>query len=179
MAKEIKFSQDARALILDGVNCLADAVKVTLGPRGRNVMLERGFGGPVVTKDGVTVAKDVEFEDSWENMGAQMVKEVASKTADGAGDGASRCRHQRGRADARTGPGDPAQVELALLLVTAAALPADDLRDLANEVPCLERRMEVGTHPEGQGNLPVILKPSRMFNPIRVRFAAPAINSTT
>jgi len=86
-AKEIKFDQDARGAILRGVNVLADAVKVTLGPKGRNVVLEKSFGSPTVTKDGVTVAKEVELENKFENMGAQMVKEVASKTSDVAGDG--------------------------------------------------------------------------------------------
>lgn len=87
MAKELRFSQEARNSILRGVNILADAVKVTLGPKGRNVILEKSFGSPVVTKDGVTVAKEIELEDKFENMGAQMVKEVASKTSDTAGDG--------------------------------------------------------------------------------------------
>ena len=86
-AKLVKFSQDARDRILRGVNTLADAVTVTLGPRGRNVILEKSFGAPNVTKDGVTVAKEIELEDKFENMGAQMVKEVASKTSDVAGDG--------------------------------------------------------------------------------------------
>jgi len=86
-AKLVKFSQDARDKILRGVNVLADAVTVTLGPRGRNVVLEKSFGAPNVTKDGVTVAKEIELEDKFENMGAQMVKEVASKTSDVAGDG--------------------------------------------------------------------------------------------
>jgi len=87
MAKELKFDQEARNAILEGVNILADAVKVTLGPKGRNVVLERSFGSPVVTKDGVTVAKEIELEDHFQNMGAKMVKEVASKTSDTAGDG--------------------------------------------------------------------------------------------
>ncbi len=87
MAKELKFDQEARNAILRGVNILADVVKVTLGPKGRNVILEKSFGSPTVTKDGVTVAKEVELEDRFENMGAQMVKEVASKTSDTAGDG--------------------------------------------------------------------------------------------
>jgi chaperonin GroEL len=87
MAKELKFDQEARNAILRGVNVLADAVKVTLGPKGRNVILEKSFGSPTVTKDGVTVAKEIELEDKFENMGAQMVKEVASKTSDTAGDG--------------------------------------------------------------------------------------------
>jgi chaperonin GroEL len=87
MAKKIVFGQDARSKILTGVNTLADAVKVTLGPKGRNVALEKSFGSPAVTKDGVTVAKEIELKDKLENMGAQMVREVASKTADVAGDG--------------------------------------------------------------------------------------------
>jgi chaperonin GroEL len=86
-AKIVRFSQDAREKILKGVNVLADAVTVTLGPKGRNVVLDKSFGAPTVTKDGVTVAKEIELEDKFENMGAQMVKEVASKTSDVAGDG--------------------------------------------------------------------------------------------
>ncbi|MCH9705165.1 MAG: chaperonin GroEL [Proteobacteria bacterium] len=86
-AKDIKFSDEARRSILKGVNILANTVKVTLGPKGRNVILERSFGAPTVTKDGVSVAKEIELEDKLENMGAQMVKEVASKTSDVAGDG--------------------------------------------------------------------------------------------
>jgi chaperonin GroEL len=85
--KRIVFGEDCRQGILAGVNRLADAVKVTLGPKGRNVVLEKKFGGPTVTKDGVTVAKEIELEDKIENMGAQMVREVASKTSDVAGDG--------------------------------------------------------------------------------------------
>ena len=86
-AKEVKFSQDARERMLHGVDVLANAVKVTLGPKGRNVVLEKSFGAPRITKDGVTVAKEIELEDKFENMGAQMVREVASKTSDTAGDG--------------------------------------------------------------------------------------------
>src|ERR671919_921055 len=87
MAKQIIYSGDARAAILRGVNKLADAVKVTLGPKGRNVVINKKFGSPVITKDGVTVAKEIELGDNLENMGAQMVREVASKTSDVAGDG--------------------------------------------------------------------------------------------
>ena len=86
-AKIIKYDEEARKSILKGVNTLADAVKITLGPKGRNVILDRSYGAPMVTKDGVTVAKEIELEDKFENMGAQMVKEVASKTSDVAGDG--------------------------------------------------------------------------------------------
>src|ERR1700730_8847393 len=87
MPKDILFDMRAREAILSGVNTLADAVKVTLGPKGRNVVIEKSFGSPTVTKDGVTVAKEIELENRFENMGAQMVKEVASKTSDVAGDG--------------------------------------------------------------------------------------------
>src|SRR6185369_2807187 len=86
-AKDVKFKENARVRMITGVNILADAVKVTLGPKGRNVVLERSFGAPTVTKDGVSVAKEIELKDKFENMGAQMVKEVASKTSDVAGDG--------------------------------------------------------------------------------------------
>ena len=86
-AKDVKFGTDARNLMLEGVNILADAVKVTLGPKGRNVILDKSFGSPRITKDGVSVAKELELDDKFMNMGAQMVKEVASKTNDTAGDG--------------------------------------------------------------------------------------------
>ncbi|MGB5612041.1 MAG: chaperonin GroEL, partial [Sedimenticolaceae bacterium] len=86
-AKEVKFSDDARQRMLKGVNILANAVKVTLGPKGRNVVLEKSYGAPTITKDGVSVAKEIELSDKFENMGAQMVKEVASQTSDVAGDG--------------------------------------------------------------------------------------------
>src|SRR6187455_254622 len=87
MAKDIVYREDARSAILRGVNILADTVKITLGPKGRNVVLDKKFGSPLITKDGVTVAKEIELKDAMENMGAQMVKEVASKTSDVAGDG--------------------------------------------------------------------------------------------
>src|SRR5947208_9195550 len=86
-AKEIRFSEEARGRVLRAVNLLADAVTITLGPKGRNVILEKSWGAPTVTKDGVSVAKEIQLEDKFENMGAQMVKEVASKTSDVAGDG--------------------------------------------------------------------------------------------
>src|SRR6201993_2776037 len=87
MAKQIVHGEDSRQAILRGVNQLADAVKVTLGPKGRNVVLDKKFGSPMITKDGVTVAKEIDLKDPLENMGAQMVREVASKTSDLAGDG--------------------------------------------------------------------------------------------
>ncbi len=87
MAKQLVFDEAARKKILSGVEILAKAVKTTLGPKGRNVIIDKKFGAPLVTKDGVTVAKEIELSDPFENMGAQMVKEVASKTSDNAGDG--------------------------------------------------------------------------------------------
>ena len=86
-AKDVRFSDAARNRMVAGVNILADAVKVTLGPKGRNVVLDRAYGAPTITKDGVTVAKEIELQDNFENMGAQMAKEVASKTSEVAGDG--------------------------------------------------------------------------------------------
>ena len=87
MAKQVVHGEDSRAAILRGINQLADAVKITLGPKGRNVVIDKKFGSPTITKDGVTVAKEIELKDALENMGAQMVREVASKTSDVAGDG--------------------------------------------------------------------------------------------
>ena len=89
MAKIVKFDAEARAAMIRGVNILADTVKVTLGPKGRNVVMDKSYGAPRITKDGVSVAKEIDLEDKFENMGAQMVKEVASKTNDEAGDGAT------------------------------------------------------------------------------------------
>ncbi len=86
-AKDVVFGDNARTKMVEGVNILANAVKTTLGPKGRNVVIERSFGGPTITKDGVSVAKEIELKDKLQNMGAQMVKEVASKTNDIAGDG--------------------------------------------------------------------------------------------
>src|ERR1017187_6642257 len=86
-AKEVRFGENVRNKMVNGVNVLANAVKITLGPKGRNVVLERSYGAPTITKDGVSVAKEIELQDKFENMGAQMLKEVASKTSDIAGDG--------------------------------------------------------------------------------------------
>ena len=95
-AKDVRFSSDARDRLLRGVDILANAVKVTLGPKGRNVVLEKSYGAPRITKDGVTVAKEIELSDKFENMGAQMVREVATKTSSVAGD-RSRPGHREGR----------------------------------------------------------------------------------
>ena len=103
MAKQITYGEQSRQAILRGVNQLADAVKVTLGPRGRNVIIDKKFGSPTITKDGVTVAKEIDLKDPVENMGAQMVREVASKTSDVAGDGTTTgpCSPRRSIAKAR------------------------------------------------------------------------------
>ena len=90
MSKEVRFSNDARQSMLKGVNVLADAVSVTLGPKGRNVVLDKGYGSPLITNDGVSIAKEIELEDKFENMGAKLVYEVANKTNDVAGDGQQR-----------------------------------------------------------------------------------------
>ena len=87
MPKQLRFDEEARASLLKGLNIMANAVKATLGPKGRNVVIDKKFGSPTITKDGVTVAKEIELQDKYENMGAQMLKEVASKTSDIAGDG--------------------------------------------------------------------------------------------
>src|SRR5215510_3332468 len=87
MPKQLKFNEEARSSLLRGVNIMAEAVKATMGPKGRNVVIDKKFGSPTITKDGVTVAKEIELKDNYEDMGAQMLKEVASKTADIAGDG--------------------------------------------------------------------------------------------
>src|SRR5512133_2533557 len=87
MPKQLKFDEDARSALLRGINIMAEAVKATMGPKGRNVVIDKKFGSPTITKDGVTVAKEIELKDPYENMGAQMLREVASKTSDVAGDG--------------------------------------------------------------------------------------------
>ena len=102
-AKQVKFGDNARQDMLEGVNVLANAVKVTLGPKGRNVILDKAFGAPTVTKDGVSVAKEIELKDKLQNMGAQMVKEVASRASDDAGDGTTTATvladHNHGRSE--------------------------------------------------------------------------------
>src|SRR5690625_3948319 len=100
-AKQVYFGDKARTNIVRGVNTLANAVKTTMGPKGRNVVLDRSFGAPSVTKDGVSVAKEIELKDKFENIGAQLVKAVASKTADNAGDGTTTATVQIGRASCR------------------------------------------------------------------------------
>ncbi len=130
-AKDIKFSEEARRAVLKGVDKLTDAVKVTLGPRGRNVALEKKFGAPTVTKDGVTVAKEIELEDPFENMGAQMVREVASKTSDVAGDGTTTAT-VLAQAVFREG----------LKVVTAGANPMDVRRGIEKAVETVVKELQ-------------------------------------
>ena len=116
MAKEIKFGEDARKSLLEGVNKLANTVKVTLGPKGRNVVLDKEFGSPLITNDGVTIAKEIELSDKFENMGARLVKEVSTKTNDVAGDGTTtatvlaQCMIKEGVKNVAAG-GDPMSIK--------------------------------------------------------------------
>jgi chaperonin GroEL len=148
MAKIVKFHQDARDRLLKGVNTLADAVTVTLGPRGRNVVLEKSWGAPNVTKDGVSVAKEIELEDKFENMGAQMVKEVASKTSDVAGDGTTtatvlaRALFAEGARMVAAGH-DPMSIKRGIDKGVEAIVA--DLRKLSKETKSREEIAQVGT----------------------------------
>ncbi len=147
-AKEVKFSQDARERMLRGVDILANAVKVTLGPKGRNVVLEKSFGPPRITKDGVTVAKEIELEDKFENMGAQMVREVASKTADEAGDGTTTATVlaqsivKEGAKSVAAGS-NPMDLKRGVDLAVTAVL--DELKAKAKKVTSNEEIAQVGT----------------------------------
>jgi chaperonin GroEL len=147
-AKEVKFSQDARDRMLRGVDILANAVRVTLGPKGRNVVLEKSFGAPTVTKDGVTVAKEVELEDKFENMGAQMVREVASKTSDLAGDGtttATVLAHAIVREGAKSVAAGSNPMDLKRGVDLAVAKVVDELRTKAKKVTSNDEIAQVGT----------------------------------
>ena len=145
MAKEIKYDAKAREAIMHGVDTLANAVKVTLGPKGRNVILEKTFGAPNITKDGVTVAKEIELADKFENMGAQMVKEVASKTSDVAGDGTTTATILA-QAIYREG----------VKLVTAGANPMALKKgiEMAVDAAVAELRKNVQSHQGSEGNSP-------------------------
>ncbi|RYZ72230.1 MAG: chaperonin GroEL [Proteobacteria bacterium] len=148
MSKELRFSEDARALILKGVNTLANAVRVTLGPKGRNVVIEKSFGSPLITKDGVTVAKEIELENKFENMGAQMVKEVASKTNDEAGDGTTTATvlaqaiYREGAKIVSAGH-NPMSVKRGI--DKAVAMIVDDLKAMAKQVKGSNEVAQVGT----------------------------------
>src|SRR5271170_6240856 len=147
-AKQIVYSENSRQAILRGVNQLADAVKVTLGPKGRNVVLEKKFGGPTITKDGVTVAKEVELKDPLENMGAQMVREVASKTSDTAGDGTTtatilaQCIFREGVKSVAAGANPMA---LKRGIEKAVELVVEEVKKLSKEVKDNETIAQVGT----------------------------------
>ena len=147
-AKEVKFAQDARERMLRGVDILANAVKVTLGPKGRNVVLEKSFGAPRITKDGVTVAKEIELEDRFENMGAQMVREVASKTSDTAGDGTTTATLlaqaivKEGAKSVAAGA-NPMDLKRGVDLAVNAIL--DELKSKAKKVTSSEEIAQVGT----------------------------------
>src|ERR671924_57408 len=147
-AKELRFSEEARTAILNGVNILADAVKVTLGPKGRNVVIEKSFGAPNVTKDGVTVAKEIELSDKFENMGAQMVKEVASKTSDVAGDGTTTATVLaqaivREGAKAVAAGMNPMDLKRGIDLAVAAVV--EDVKKRSKKVSTNEEISQVGT----------------------------------
>ena len=147
-AKEVKFAQDARERMLHGVDILANAVRVTLGPKGRNVVLEKSFGAPRITKDGVTVAKEIELEDKFENMGAQMVREVASKTSDTAGDGTTTATLlaqaivKEGAKSVAAGA-NPMDLKRGVDLAVNAIL--DELKSKAKKVTSSEEIAQVGT----------------------------------
>src|SRR5688572_26101561 len=147
-AKEVKFSQDARDRMLRGIDLLANAVKVTLGPKGRNVVLDKSFGAPRITKDGVTVAKEIELEDKFENMGAQMVREVASKTSDTAGDGtttATLLAHAIVREGAKSVAAGGNPMDLKRGVDAAVNAVVNELKAKAKKVTSSEEIAQVGT----------------------------------
>ena len=161
MAKEIKFNIDARDSLKKGVDALANAVKVTLGPKGRNVVIEKKFGAPQITKDGVTVAKEIELPDAFENMGAQMVKEVASRTNDNAGDGTTTATVL---AQAIVGVG--------LKNVAAGANPMDLKRGIDKAVAVADDRHVVGDRLDGIVAFLLIHRASRFLVMVRFHMAA-------
>src|SRR5881628_940628 len=147
-AKLVKFGEDARAKVLRGVNILADAVTVTLGPRGRNVVLEKSWGAPTMTKDGVTVAKEIELPDKFENMGAQMVREVASKTSDQAGDGtttATVLAHAIVRDGARAVAAGMNPMDLKRGIDSAVETVVEDVKKRSKKISTNEEISQVGT----------------------------------
>jgi chaperonin GroEL len=147
-AKEVKFAQDARERMLHGIDILANAVRVTLGPKGRNVVLEKSFGAPRISKDGVTVAKEIELEDKFENMGAQMVREVASKTSDSAGDGtttATLLAHAIVREGAKSVAAGSNPMDLKRGIDLAVGAVVNELKAKAKKVTSNEEIAQVGT----------------------------------
>ena len=147
-AKEVRFGDDARVKMLAGVNVLANAVKVTLGPKGRNVVLDKSFGAPTITKDGVSVAKDIELSNEFENMGAQMVKEVASKTNDLAGDGTTTATVLaqaivREGAKAVTAGMNPMDLKRGIDQATSAII--EEIKKNSKEITTNEEIAQVGT----------------------------------
>src|SRR6202023_4281964 len=147
-AEEVKFGVDARDRMLRGVDILANAVKVTLGPKGRNVVLDKSFGAPRITKDGVTVAKEIELEDKFENMGAQMVREVASKTSDLAGDGtttATLLAHAIVKEGAKAVPAGMNPMDLKRGVDLAVETVVADLQKNSKNVTSNEEIAQVGT----------------------------------
>ena len=147
-AKDVKFASDAREKMLRGVDILANAVKVTLGPKGRNVILDKSFGAPRTTKDGVTVAKEIELEDKFENMGAQMVREVASKTNDVAGDGtttASVLAQAIVREGAKSVAAGMNPMDLKRGVDLAVRTVVDDLKKRTKKIKSSEEVAQVGT----------------------------------
>src|ERR1700723_732453 len=147
-AKEVRFSVDARDRMLHGIDTLAHAVRVTLGPKGRNVILDKSFGAPRITKDGVTVAKEIELEDKFENMGAQMVREVASKTNDTAGDGtttATVLAHSIVREGAKYVAAGMNPMDLKRGVDMAVAEAVKDIQARAKKIKSSEEIAQVGT----------------------------------
>src|SRR5437867_3942238 len=147
-AKEVKFSVDARDRMLRGIDTLAHAVRVTLGPKGRNVVLDKSYGAPRITKDGVTVAKEIELEDKFENMGAQMVREVASKTSDTAGDGtttATVLAHAIVREGAKAVAAGMNPMDLRRGVEMAVATVIEDLKKRTKKIKSSDEIAQVGT----------------------------------
>src|SRR6202042_3415958 len=147
-AKELRFSEEARSAILNGVNVLANAVKVTLGPKGRNVVIEKSFGAPNITKDGVTVAKEIELSDKFENMGAQLVREVATRTSDTAGDGtttATVLAHAIVREGAKSVAAGMSPMDLKRGIQKAVEAVVADLKKRSKKVKSNDEIRQVGT----------------------------------
>src|ERR1700746_3626391 len=147
-AKDVRFGGEARQRMLRGIDTLAEAVKVTLGPKGRNVVLDKSFGAPRITKEGVTVAKEIELEDKFENMGAQMVREVASKTSDQAGDGTTTATiraHSIVREGAKGVAAGMNPMDLKRGVDLAVAAIVADLQKHSKNVTLTEESAQVGT----------------------------------